>query len=453
MRFLFVLSANGVLVSAALMACGGSSSTLGGSGGVDGGSESSSGGGADTGAPGSDSGGPQGDSSAADTGSAPSSEAGEADTGTSETGPGACAPLGAGATDVYVDQRYTGTMHTGVQACPFTTITAGLSAAASLTGTRTVHVAGSTPALDYMEASSLRVGANIILSGDGPAKTTIHASGACGSATCAVTVGGGGVLQGFTVTCSGGDGIVTTDGMPPAAVRAVLATGSMTDGLLAMSNVDLGPGFSANANGAGGVESPAGASGTIHVIGTTNSFDDNTGNGIDISGAAALNFEGGTANGNLQGIRLAGATSASLSGHVITSLTATKNTGPGGVVAYNGQTIKMRSSTLTGNTGVGLYYAYVGSSTLDIGANAAGGNVFAGATTADNNGVAGLRLCGVTAASMLAAAGDSWSVCPPPQTFVDCNNAKPASYSDIVYGPALSAAGTPVAVSGCIVGP
>ena len=136
----------------------------------------------------------------------------------------------------------------------------------------------------------------------------------------------------------------------------------------------------------------------------------------------------------------------------ITSLTATQNTGPGGVVAYGGQTIKMRSSTLTGNTGVGLYYAYVGTSTLDIGENAAGGNIFAGATTANNNGVAGLRLCGVTAASMLSAAGDSWSACPPAQIFADCTNSKPANYSDIMYGPAL-AAGMPVAVSGCIVGP
>jgi hypothetical protein len=451
MRLLIGLSANGLLVSVALAACGGASSSLGGGGG-DGGSESSSGGSADTGTTGTDSGGPQGDSSFADTGSTSPSEAGASDTGTSETGPGTCAPLGAGATDVYVDQRYMGSMHTGVQSCPFTTITQGLTAAASLTGTRTVHVAGSTPALVYMEASSLDVTANVILSGDGPGKTTIQASGPCGNTTCAVAVGGGGVLEGFTVTCSGGSGIATSDGMPPPAVRAVLATGSKTDGLIAAANVDLGPGFSANANGAGGVESPAGAGGTIHVIGTTNTFDDNMGNGIDVSGTATLNFEGGTANGNFQGIRVAGATAAA-GGHTITSLTASKNTGPGGVVAYNGQTIKMRSSTLTGNTGVGLYYAYVGSGTLDIGtANDSGGNTFAGATTADNNGLAGLRLCGVTAANMLTAAGDAWSACAPAQTFADCSTA-PKNYSDIAYGPALTAAGVPVAVSGCTVGP
>jgi hypothetical protein len=349
---------------------------------------------------------------------------------------------------VYVDQRYTGSMHTGVQACPFTT----LAAAASLSGTRTVHVAGAPTPLVYAEASSLQVAANVVLSGDGPGKTTILASGPCGSGTCAVAVsGGGGVLEGFTVTCSGGDGIHTSDGMPPAAVRAVIATGSKGDGLVAASSVDLGPGFSANANGTGGVESPAGAAGTIHVIGTTNTFDDNMGNGIDVSGTATLNFEGGTASGNFQGIRLAGAT-AIAGGHTITSLTATKNTGPGGVVAYNGQTIKMRSSTLTANTGVGLYYAYVGSSTLDIGANAAGGNTFGGATAANRNGVAGLRLCGVTAANMLTAAGDAWSGCAPAQTFADCSNAAPKNYSDVDYGPALGA-GVPVAVSGCTVGP
>ena len=126
---------------------------------------------------------------------------------------------------------------------------------------------------------------------------------------------------------------------------------------------------------------------------------------------------------------------------------------PGGVVAYNGQTIVMRSSTLTGNAGVGLYYAYVGSGTLDIGtANGSGGNTFAGATTANNNGIAGLRLCGVPAASMLTAAGDAWSSCPPAQTFADCGNAAPKVYSDIDYAPALTS-GMPVAVSGCTVGP
>jgi len=449
MRLLIGLFANGLLVSVALAACGGASSSLGGG---DGGSESSSGGGADTGTTGTDSGGPQGDSSLADTGSTSSSEGGTGDTGASETGPGTCGPLGAGATDVYVDQTYMGSMHTGVQACPFATITQGLTAAASLTGTRTVHVAGSTPALVYNEASSLHVTANIILSGDGPTKTTIQASGACGSTTCAVAVGGGGVLEGFTVTCSGGDGIATSDGMPPAAVHEVVASGSMGNGLVAAADVELGPNFSANLNGAAGVESPMGAGGTVHVIGTTNTFDDNKGNGIDVSGTATLIFEGGSASRNAQGIRLGGAT-ASAAGHTITSLTATKNTGPGGFVAYSGQTLKVRSSTFTGNTGVGLYYEYAGTSTLDIGTtNDAGNNTFAGATTTNNNGVAGLRLCGVTATSMPAAAGDAWSACLPAQTFADCGNAKPATYSDIDYAPAL-ASGMPVAVSGCTVGP
>jgi len=447
MRLLLALSMNGLLFSSALVACGGASNALIGSG--DGGPGSSSDGGADTGTAPADSGGPQGDSSLGDTGS---SEAGTSDTGGAETGAGACVPLGAGVTDVYVDQRSTASTPTGVQACPFPTITQGLTAAASLTGTRTVHVAGSTPALVYMEASSLAVGANIILSGDGPAKATIQASGTCGSATCAVTVGGGGVLEGFTVTSSGGDGIVTSDGMPPAAVHEVVASGSMSNGLLATANVDLGPAFSANGNGAAGVESPQGAGGTVHVIGTTNTFDDNKGNGIDVSGTATLIFEGGTANGNGQGIRLAGAT-ASIAGHTITSLTATKNTGPGGVVAYNGQTLVLRSSTLTGNTGVGLYYAYAGSGTLDIGtANGNGGNTFAGATTANNNGTAGLRLCAVPAATTLTAAGDSWSSCPPAQTFADCGNAAPKGYSDIDYAPALTS-GMPVVVSGCTAGP
>jgi hypothetical protein len=366
--------------------------------------------------------------------------------------------LGSGATDVYVDQRYTGSSPTGVQACPFPTITQGLAAAATLSGNRTVHVAGATPALIYSEASSLMITVDVTLEGDGPAKVTISASGPCGSGTCAVQVDAGGVVDGVTVTSPGGDGIVTGDGSPAPALKAVIASGSHGNGVTAMGSLELGPGFSANGNGVGssggaGVESPANTTGLLHVNGLENTFDDNHGNGIDVNGSALLNFEGGEADRNFQGIRLAGTGGASISGHTITSLTAKGNTGPGGVVLYNGQTVKMRSSTLLGNSGVGLYYAYVGGSTLDIGtAQNPGDNVFGGATASNKNTLAGLRVCGVTSANQLPAASDSWSACAPTQTFLDCGTT-PSSYSDILYGPALSGAGVPVNVTNCTVGP
>jgi collagen type VII alpha len=443
-----------VLVSL-LAACGGASSSLGGG---DAGGGSPEGGTADTGASssGGDSGGTGVDGASGDSGT--SAESGSSDTGSPASDAG-CVALGAGATDVYVDQRYTGASPTGVQACPFPTITQGLAAAATLSGDRTVHVAGATPALIYAEASSLTVDANITLEGDGPNMTTISAAGACGSATCAVQVNAGGTLGGFTVTSPGGDAIVTSDGSPSPAVKIVTASGAQANGLLALGGVELGPNFSANGNGTGsaggaGVESPQGASGVIHVIGMANTFNENKGNGIDVNGGAILNFEGGAANRNFQGIRLAGSGGSAISGHTITSLTATGNTGPGGVVAYDGQTIKMRSSTLTGNSGVGLYYAYVNGSMLDIGtAQDAGGNVFGGATASNRNTLAGLRVCGVTAANQLPAAGDSWSACAPTQTFLDCGGNTSANYSDILYGPNLASAGVPVDVTSCSVGP
>ncbi len=456
MRFLGRPASLGWCVLVSLgAACGGASSSLGG-GDAGGGSPDSGGG--DTGASssGGDSGSTGGDgATGGDSGT--SAESGSSDTGSPPSDAG-CVPLGSGATDVYVDQRYTGSSPTGVQACPFPTITQGLAAAATLSGNRTVHVAGATPALIYAEASSLTVDVNITLEGDGPAKTTISTTGACGSGMCAVQVNAGGTLGGFTVTSPGGDAIVTSDGSPSPAVKVVIASGAKGNGLLAMGGVELGPNFSANGNGTGssggaGVESPQGTSGVIHVIGTANTFDDNKGNGIDVNGSALLNFEGGEASRDFQGIRLAGSGGAAISGHTITSLTATGNTGPGGVVAYNGQTIKMRSSTLTGNSGVGLYYAYVNGSMLDIGtAQDPGNNVFGGATASNRNTLAGLRVCGVTAANQLPAAADSWSACAPTQTFLDCGTTS-ASYSDILYGPNLSAAGVPVDVTSCTVGP
>jgi hypothetical protein len=367
-------------------------------------------------------------------------------------------PLGAGATDVYVDQRYTGSAPSGVQACPFPTITAGLGAAAMLSGTRTVHVAGATPALVYDETSSLTVGANIILEGAGPDMTTISASGACGSATCAVMVASGGALGKFTVTSPGGDAIITEAGSPSPIVKITIASGASGNGLLALGGVELGPSFSANGNGKGvnggaGVESPQGASGVLHVIGTTNTFNDNKGNGIDVNGAAVLNFEGGTADRNFQGLRLAGTGGAAIVAHSVTSLTAAGNTGPGGFVAYNGQTIKLRASTLTGNSGMGLTFQYVNGGALDIGTAAdPGNNTFGGATASDRNTLGGLRVCGVTAANMVTAAGDVWSACAPTQAFLDCATT-PTTYSDIDYAGALPSGQMAVKVTACTAGP
>ncbi len=361
-----------------------------------------------------------------------------------------CAPLPAGTRDVYVDQRFTGTPAYGTASCPLPTIAQGTAAAARFAGTVTVHVAGTTPALVYAETAPVTVGSNVVLLGAGSAETAIHASGTCGTGTCAVMVSAGGVLDGFTVLNSGGDGILALAGASPPMIRNTSTNGNKGLGITALGAVELGPSFSANSNGTGGLESPVNGGGRLHVLGAGNAFDDNVGNGINVDGPAFLVFEGGTASGNEQGIRLAGTPGAGGSPHVITSLTAKGNTGPGGLVAYNGQTITMRSSTLLGNTSVGLLYTYVNGSTLDIGSSASGGNIFGGATASTHNGMAGVRLCGAPA--MVSASGDSWGSCPPTETLLACGTVTlPATYSDILYAPA--GATTVIAATSCSVGP
>jgi hypothetical protein len=216
--------------------------------------------------------------------------------------------------------------------------------------------------------------------------------------------------------------------------------------VVAQGAVELGPSFAAKGNGAGGVESTATATGRIHVVGTANAFDNNTGNGINVDGAAVLAFEGGTASGNFQGIRLAGAQPAGTM-HTITSLTASANTGPGGVVAYNGQNITLRSSTLTGNTSSGLLYTYANGSVLDVGtATASGGNTFGGVSK--RNGAAGVRLCVAPATVVLS--GDAWAACAPTQTMLACDQPLPGTYSDILYGSAVASV---ITAPSCTTGP
>jgi hypothetical protein len=423
----------GLSTLAILAACGGADGTIGSAdaGGVD--------------AAGAGDAGNAVDSSTADATTTPDASA-EA---------GLCAPLAAGATDVYVDSRFTGTSATGASACPFPTIVQGMTAAAGLTGTRTVHVAGSTPALVYKETGAVTVTANVILQGDGPSKTVVNAAGPCGAGTCAVMVAGGGTIDGVSVTspgATGGDGIVADLASPAPIVKHVAANGSKGSGVLALGATVLGPNIVANNNGAQGLQSPVGATGVVHVLGGANSFDNNAANGVNIDGAATLIFDGGTASGNaLNGVRLAGAVGAgAVSSHVITGLTAllNKNTG---ISASNGQSLALRSSKLLTNTTYGLFYRYAAGSVLDLGAASAGGNVFGGASIASRNAKAGIYLCASRGAGTQPADGDSWGTCPPTQTSLAGCDVAPSTYADVAYAPAV--AGNPAVATSCTIGP
>jgi hypothetical protein len=359
-----------------------------------------------------------------------------------------CAPLTTIATDVYVDQRFTGVAPTGVAACPFTTIAAGIAAAAGLAGTRTVHVAGAAPALVYAEAAPVAVAANLVIQGDGPAKTTISASGVCGAGTCAVGVAGGGTLDGFTVVSSGGDGIRTEAAAPAPIVKNVSASGSKGNGIVALGGATLGPNIVASNNGGQGVAS-TGATGAVHVVAGANAFDNNGANGIDVEGAA-LTFEGGSATGNgFNGIRFGGVGGLGNT-HTVTALVAKNNNT--GISSFGSQNLTVRSSTLVTNKFEGLLFNYAAGYTLDLGKTGdAGGNVFGGATIATRNAKAGIYLCKSLGAGTQAAEGNSFAACPPTQTSLAGCDVAPAAYADVAYAPAV--AGDPVVATACSVGP
>jgi hypothetical protein len=360
-----------------------------------------------------------------------------------------CVPLAANATDVYVDKRFVGGMSTGVAGCPFTTILAGISAAQTLSGRPVVHVAGDSPPLNYSEVGAVLMSHEILL-GDGPAKTTISASGACGTGTCAVMVNGAGVLDGFTVVSPLGDGIVTALSNPPPSVRNVAATGSKGSGIVAMGAVDLGPNIVASKNGAQGVASTG--TGLVHVISggsASNAFDSNGANGINIEGAT-LRFDGGNARANtLNGIRF-GAVGSAATTHMIFGLVAVGNK-DSGISSVDGQNLTIRSSWLTENTNYGLNYTYgVASSILNLGTGAdLGNNTFGGFIA--RNARAGIYLCRSRGTGTQPAEGDSFASCPPTQTVLTGCTSAPGSYTDVAYAPNVP--GNPVTSVGCMVGP
>jgi hypothetical protein len=362
-----------------------------------------------------------------------------------------CAALPNTATDVYVDQRYTGAMMTGAATCPYRTITDGLHAAGALVGTRTVHVAGATTGLVYREADALMVNTNVVLLGAGPAQTTILVPASTSGSSYAVAVEGGAVLDGFTISTPTGDGVLMASAMPAPIARNVSASFAKGNGIVVLGTAEIGPMVMANNNGANGVY--AKASGLVHIAWDPakgpNAFDNNGTNGVSLEGTAWLAFDGGSVSGNTgMGVRLAGSVSPT---HVITSLTAKANKGAG-VMVSAGQSLQIRGSVLAANTTYGLYYAYASSAgVLDLGPNnQKGGNTFGGGW-ASRNTLAGIYLCKSRGQGTQAANGNFWSACPPTQIMLAGCDTLPGGYADVAYAPAVG--GDPVYDSTCSVGP
>jgi len=380
-----------------------------------------------------------------------------------------CVPLTSPATDVYVNQMYPIRSNCGAATCPCSTILEGLVPAAALLpgGTKvTIHVkgsAGGTPAV-YNETGAITLPPKTTLLGDdGSANTTISVAGAamCLDAPCAVHVSGNAVLDGFTVDSPAGNGIETGPDLTPT-VKNVVVTGALNNGIIVYGNLDLGPSVTASNNKENGVEVVKTATGTLTISGAptppgaSNAFDNNMGNGINIDGSETLMIIGGiggtTANGNGQGVRFGPIPNVGL--NVITGLVANMNTGPGGIVAYGGQQLQLRSCTLHENQ-VGLAYTFVpGKGSIDLGnATSTGGNDF-GSGMGSENTLAGVRICGGTMPGTVTAFSNTWPHCTPftqnPQA-CDGGISVVGSGQDVLYDPATPSPGpvTLVADGGC----
>jgi hypothetical protein len=379
-----------------------------------------------------------------------------ANSGAAGNGPTNCSPLPSNAPDVYVDQRFTDGTPTGTQQCPFTTILDGMNAPAAAGTRRTVHVAGDSPALIYQETTRVIVNPGMTLQGDGIERVKVSAAGACAGKTCAIHVQAGGVVEGMTVTCPQGNGIVTgvlgTAAAPPT-IRNAAASDSAMNGIVAQGDVELGPAIRASRNGLPGKGHGVSAEGAGLVRvragnGAANQFNGNGWHGINVAAGALLQFEGGEALGNgNNGIRLDQQCAPPPAVHQVTALTATGNPN-NGLAAYGGS-LRLRSSRLLGNGRNGLSFGYPAGTELDIGTlQDPGGNVFGGQTPATNNTEAGILLCNARAAEVdQAAEGNQWSACPPSLGAAGTCSTAPSSYADIWYG------SVNLSVSTCELGP
>ncbi|MEO7096180.1 MAG: right-handed parallel beta-helix repeat-containing protein [Polyangiales bacterium] len=401
-------------------------------------------------------GGPRSDTAAGDGATIDSAGGGDTaippgDVGPPGDGSTACVSLSPAATDVYVDKRFGGAVSNGTETCPFTTITAAIALPATASGTRTIHVAGGAIPVVYNEPSSIVVPHATVLLGEGPTKTTINASGPCGTGTCAVMVSSDAKVDGFTVVSAGGDGIVTATGTPAPIVLDVRANGSKLNGIEVLGAIELGPNVSANRNTRDGLHSSG--FGVVHVIAGANEFDNNTLSGIEIDGNATLQIDGASASFNsLNGVRLSWSAPAPGTGpqHLIVGLVATSNKNAG-IAAFSGQNLKIRSSKLLTNS-YGLNYQYAGTGALDLGTSVApGGNTFGVTTVATRNTMAGIFLCRSRGTASQSAEGNGWSKCAPSQNPTGGCDILPAAYVDIAYAGAI--AGDPVALSSCTSGP
>lgn len=368
-----------------------------------------------------------------------------------------CVAVDATTTDLYVDARVV-TSGKGSGPCPFKTILEATAVSLGVGVTRVIHVAGSTPALDYKEAVSLA--GSITLLGDGPDKTKISGHASCPSQVlgdygvpvqCIVALSNGAALEGVTVDGGGGGtppmGVATT-GTAKVYVRSTKVQNA-GDGVLVYAPTEMTELDSEN-NGTSGIECRSAAGSVTLSGGATRSVLAN--NAIDgvkaLPGCALVLTDVDIHDNSALGIHVNGAPKPTTPpSHVFTRIAVTNN---GGGSAFSGAgvfsgNLKVRGSTFTGNANYGLEFN--ASYAVDLGTSAdPGKNVFGGSSTATLDACAGVHATSTAATGSVPAQGNAWAQCPPAQG-TSCGA---TSTPDIVYS---GSAADPLSTAGCTVGP
>ncbi len=388
-----------------------------------------------------------------------------------------CTLVGVDAVDVYVNKNSTAPSM-GTASCPFKTIREASTMGPPST-TRTIHVAGGTPTVEYAENGLVDLGSNVTLLGDGASRVKIYCNSSCttggGSSWIgSVNLQGGATLDGVTVV----SGTLAAHAISSAGVlvgtapkiKNTIARDAKNHGIYSQGNLDIGPNVQATLNVGNGVMGTGGSgSGTaalVRVSGTGNSFDGNGNCGLQIVGFSRLDFGGGTASNNgANGIAFGSYATAA---HVVTELTA-KNNGVNGILASGGSaSLRLRNSVLLANKSFGLRFtfnyatdAYVPPiNSLDIGTSGGspGNNTFGvGSPTSDRNVKGSMCLDQSPGTGTVAAHTDKFATCAPLQVSATGCDSLPTTgtgYVDIYYViKPVKGGPDPVSVSSCSVGP
>jgi hypothetical protein len=284
---------------------------------------------------------------------------------------------------------------------------------------------------------ALVVFGNFTLEGAGPDAVILtgESNNPCSPKTdrCTLLLNGGATLTGVTVVGSPADGVTALGDAASIYNVRVLSAGASN--IVAVGNLRIGPGVSSTNATQNGLD-VAGAATVVWSVGTpTNSFDDNSSDGIWVH-SGVLIFQGGSVSGNVRvGINFVSPAEAG----TVENAEIHRN-GSGIVVTSPGLHLVVRGSDLTQN-GVGLQFDYGASprAVLDLGTDGGLAGVRFGTGDAGHpDASVGLLLCDVPADAGQPVHGVTFQTCPPSAVQTACTLTGLTGYKDIGYSSATN---------------